>query len=217
MPALLRNPLIEKSRSNSVGLKTGLVLVGGALLAMWVLELADLLFFGGALDAYGIRPRSADGIDGIFLSPFLHGGLAHLANNSVPFVVLGLLVFLNGLRNFVVTTLLSLFVGGLGVWLVGAPNTVHIGASGVVFGYLGYLLLRGYFSRSAGAILLSLLLVILYGGALGGLLPLQTGVSWTAHLFGFLGGTLSAYLLRRREPRSSRLKEAHSTGAVQRL
>jgi len=200
--------LIEKSGFSSAGPKSGVVLIGGALLAMWVLELADLLLLGGALDAYGIRPRSVDGLEGIVLSPFLHGGLAHLANNSVPFVVFGLLVFLNGLRNFVVTTLLSLFVGGLGVWLVGAPNTVHIGASGVVFGYLGYLLLRGYFSRSVGAILLSLLLVVLYGGALWGLLPIQTGVSWTAHLFGFLGGGLSAYLLRRRGPRSLRPREA---------
>ncbi len=190
-----------ETRSNTVGLKTGAVLLGGALLAMWLLELADLLFFGGALDAYGIRPRSADGLDGIVLSPFLHGGLAHLANNSVPFVVFGLLVFLGGLRKFAVTTVLSALISGLGVWLVGAPNTVHIGASGVVFGYLGYLLLRGYFSRSVGAILLSLLLVVLYGGALWGLLPLQTGVSWSAHLFGFLGGTLSAYLLRRRGPK----------------
>lgn len=200
--------MIEKSGFSSAGPKSGVVLIGGALLAMWVLELADLLLLGGALDAYGIRPRSVDGLEGIVLSPFLHGGLAHLANNSVPFVVFGLLVFLNGLRNFVVTTLLSLFVGGLGVWLVGAPNTVHIGASGVVFGYLGYLLLRGYFSRSVGAILLSLLLVVLYGGALWGLLPIQTGVSWTAHLFGFLGGGLSAYLLRRRGPRSLRPREA---------
>ncbi len=200
--------MIEKSGFSSAGPKSGVVLIGGALLAMWVLELADLLLLGGALDAYGIRPRSVDGLEGIVLSPFLHGGLAHLANNSVPFVVFGLLVFLNGLRNFVVTTLLSLVVGGLGVWLVGAPNTVHIGASGVVFGYLGYLLLRGYFSRSVGAILLSLLLVVLYGGALWGLLPIQTGVSWTAHLFGFLGGGLSAYLLRRRGPRSLRPREA---------
>lgn len=194
--------MIEKSGFSSAGPKSGVVLIGGALLAMWVLELADLLLLGGALDAYGIRPRSVDGLDGIFLSPFLHGGLAHLANNSIPFLVFGLLVFLNGLRSFVVTTLLSLLVGGLGVWLVGAPDTVHIGASGVVFGYLGYLLLRGYFSRSVGAILLSLLLVVLYGGALWGLLPIQTGVSWTAHLFGFLGGALSAYLLRRRGSRS---------------
>lgn len=190
-----------ESRSIGGGFKLGAWLLGGALLAMWLLEVADLLLFGGALDAYGIRPRSVDGLDGVVLAPLLHGDLAHLANNSVPFVVLGLLVFLNGLRNFAVTTVLSVLLSGLGVWLVGAPNTVHVGASGLVFGYFGYLLLRGYFTRSAGAILLSLLLIVLYGGALWGLLPLQTGISWTAHLFGFLGGALSAYLLHRRKPK----------------
>lgn len=190
-----------KAGSTGRGLGLPVVLLGGALLAMWLLELADLVFFGGALDAYGVEPRSVAGLDGVVLAPLLHGGLAHLASNSVPFVVLGLLVFLGGLRNFAVTTVLSVLVSGLGVWLVGAPNTVHIGASGLIFGYFGYLLLRGYFSRSAGAILLSLLLVVVYGGALLGLLPLQMGVSWTAHLFGFLGGVLSAYLLHRRGPR----------------
>lgn len=192
---------VIKSRHIGGGFKLGAVLLGGALLAMWLLEVADLLLFGGALDAYGISPRSVDGLDGVVLAPLLHSGLAHLANNSVPFVVLGLLVFLNGLRNFAVTIVLSVLISGLGVWLVGAPNTVHVGASGVIFGFFGYLLLRGFFIRSAGAILLSVLLVVLYGGALWGLLPLQTGVSWTAHLFGFLGGTLSAYLLHRRRPR----------------
>ena len=191
---------VEK-RSIERGFKLPAVLLGGALLAMWALELVDLLFFGGALDRLGIEPRSVEGLDGILLSPLLHGGLAHLANNSVPFVVLGLLVFLGGLRNFAVTTALSVLVSGLGVWLVGAPNTVHVGASGLIFGYFGYLLLRGYFSRSVGAILLAVALVVLYGGALWGLLPLQTGVSWTAHLFGFLGGALSAYALHRRGPR----------------
>ena len=182
------------------GLRLRVGLVGGALLIMWALELADLLLFRGALDANGIRPRSLDGLDGVLFAPFLHGGISHLASNSVPFVVFGLLVFLGGLRQFVVTTALSVLASGLGVWLVGAPGTVHVGASGVIFGYLGYLLLRGYFSRSAGAVLLSLTLALVYGGALWGVLPLQAGISWEAHLFGFLGGVLSAYLLRRREP-----------------
>lgn len=193
--------LMENSKYGG-GLKTGAVVMGGALLVMWALEILDLLLFGGALDSFGIRPRSADGLDGILLSPLLHGGLGHLANNSVPFVVFGLLVFLSGLRSFVVATTLSLLVGGLGVWLFGASNSVHIGASGLVFGYLGYLLLRGYFSRSVGAVLVSVLLVVLYGGLLWGLLPFAPGVSWTGHFFGFLGGALSAYLLRRRIPTS---------------
>ncbi len=198
---------MQRSNYSSGGLKTGAVIMGGALLVMWALEILDLLLFGGALDSFGIRPRSADGLDGILLHPLLHGGLGHLANNSVPFIILGLLVFLSGLRSFVVTSALSLLVGGFGVWIFGAPNSLTIGASGLVFGYLGYLLLRGYFSRSVGAVLVSVLLVILYGGLLWGLLPFTPGVSWTGHFFGFLGGALSAYLLSRRAPAT-----ANSTG-----
>ncbi len=191
---------MDNSKYSGGSLKTGAVVMGGALLVMWALEILDLLLFGGALDSFGIRPRSVDGLDGIVLHPLLHNGLGHLANNSVPFVIFGLLVFLSGLRSFVVTTTLSLLVGGMGVWLFGAPNSLTIGASGLVFGYLGYLLLRGYFSRSVGAVLISILLVLLYGGLLWGLLPFTPGVSWTSHIFGFLGGALSAYLLRQRAP-----------------
>ena len=190
---------MEKT-SKRANLRLGAVLLGVVFVAMWVLEISDLLIFGGALDSWGIRPRSLDGLDGIFLAPLLHGGLAHLVNNSVPFLLLGAVTFLSGLRNFLVTTALSVLVGGLGVWLFGAPGSVHVGMSGVIFGYFGYLLLRGYFTRSVGAVLVSVALVLLYGGMLWGLLPLQTGVSWTGHLFGFLGGALSAYLLRGRSP-----------------
>ena len=191
---------LTENSEYSGGLKTGAVVMGGALLVMWALEILDLLLFGGALDSFGIRPRSVDGLDGIVLHPLLHHGLGHLANNSVPFVIFGLLVFLSGLRSFVVTTTISLLIGGMGVWLFGAPNSLTIGASGLVFGYLGYLLLRGYFSRSVGAVLISILLVLMYGGLLWGLLPFTPGVSWTSHIFGFLGGALSAYLLRQRAP-----------------
>ncbi|MGI8866985.1 MAG: rhomboid family intramembrane serine protease [Rubrobacteraceae bacterium] len=191
---------LTENSEYSGGLKTGAVVMGGALLVMWALEILDLLLFGGALDSFGIRPRSVDGLDGIVLHPLLHNGLGHLANNSVPFVIFGLLVFLSGLRSFVVTTTISLLIGGMGVWLFGAPHSLTIGASGLVFGYLGYLLLRSYFSRSVGAVLISILLVLMYGGLLWGLLPFTPGVSWTGHIFGFLGGALSAYLLRQRAP-----------------
>lgn len=173
-----------------------LALLGGILAVMWAVEVADLLLFGVSLDAYGIRPRSAEGLAGILFAPFLHGGFAHLLGNSVLFVVLGSLVLFHEVRDFVLTTVLAVLVGGLGVWLFGGSGTVHVGASGVIFGYFGYLLLRGYFRRSLGAILLSLSLLVFYGWLLFGLLPFQPGISWLGHLFGFLGGALSAYLLR---------------------
>lgn len=187
----------KRTESLTGELKLHAALLGGALLVMWILEIADLLFFGGGLDAYGIRPRTVEGLSGILFAPFLHGGLVHLAGNSIPFLVLGSLVLFHEIRDFLVTTALAALVGGLGAWLLGGADTIHIGASGLVFGYFGYLLLRGYFRRSLGAIILSVALAATYGWMLFGLLPFQPGaVSWQGHLFGFLGGALSAYLLK---------------------
>ncbi|MBA2449957.1 MAG: rhomboid family intramembrane serine protease [Chloroflexi bacterium] len=179
-------------------MSTQLTILFTFIALIWALELVDLLLFGGSLDAFGIRPRTPSGLLGIIFAPFLHGGLPHLVANTVPFLTLGWLVMLRRTSDFFVVTLIAGLVGGLGVWLVGRPNSVHIGASGLVFGYLGYLLLRGYFERSVSAILLSIAVGLFYGGALWGLLPSQPGVSWQAHLFGFLGGGGAARALARR-------------------
>lgn len=165
---------------------------------MWALELFDLLLLGGALDAAGIRPRTTPGLWGILFAPFLHGGLGHLLANTFPFLTLGWLVMLRRTSDFFVVTPLTILFGGLGVWLFAGTNTVHIGASGLVFGYLGYLLLRGYFERSIPSIILSVVVGVLYGSALWGLLPSQPGVSWQGHLFGFASGVGAARLLGRR-------------------
>lgn len=187
-------------------LKTHLLLLGSLVAAMWVLEAADAVLFRGGLDAYGIRPRDPDGLAGIAFAPFLHGNFAHLTSNTVPFLIFGWLILLHSLRDFVVVSLLAVVVGGLGTWLVGAPG-IHFGASGVVFGYFGYLLLRGWFRRSAGAVLLSLAVGVAYGGLLFGVLPGQPGISWEGHLFGFLGGGMSAWMLGgRREATPARLE-----------
>ena len=162
---------------------------------VWLLEVIDRILFAGSLDRFGIRPRNLDGLSGILFAPLLHGGWQHLAANTVPFVVLGWLVMLRRLSDFVLVSGLVIVVGGLGVWLVGAPNSVHIGASGLIFGYLGYLLARGYFERSWGSILLAGLVAVLYGGVLWGVLPGQPGVSWEGHLFGLGAGVGTGKLL----------------------
>lgn len=177
--------------------KVGVLSLGAALVVMWAVEIVNLVFFGGRLYVYGILPRSVDGLNGVILAPFLHGGVVHLAYNSVPFVLFGSLVSLDGLRRFAVTTLLSLLGSGLGVWLLGAPGVFYVGASGMVFGYMGYLLLRGYFDRSVLTLVVAIVLALVYGGALLGILPLMTG-SWEPHLFGFLGGAYASYLFRGR-------------------
>ena len=183
-------------------LKTQVIILGGFIALIWTLEIVDMLFLGGALNAYGIRPRSIIGLRGILFAPFLHGGLAHVAANTIPFLTLGWLIMLRETSDFFVVTAVTMIVSGLGTWLIGPANSIHIGASGLIFGYLGFLLLRGYFERSVTAILFSLIVGLVYGGLIWGVLPLQFGVSWQGHLFGFIGGGLAARLLARQRQRS---------------
>jgi membrane associated rhomboid family serine protease len=175
------------------------VILGGLLLCLWLVEIADRLFWHGRLDGLGIYPRSWRGLGQIWISPFLHYGFGHLFANSIPLLVLGWLVMVRSLPEFVIVSLVAVLVSGLGIWLFGQSNTVHIGASGVIFGYLGFLLLRGYFEHSAAAVFLALAAGFLYGGMMWGVLPGQPGISWLGHLFGFVGGGLAAYLLADRD------------------
>jgi membrane associated rhomboid family serine protease len=171
----------------------GLIVLFGLAVFAWLLEIGDALIPGHWLDSQGIRPHTIAGLWGILFAPFLHAGFAHLAANTVPFLILGFLVVLRGLSTFVVVSVLVMAVGGLGVWLFGSPNTDHIGASGVIFGYIGYLLGRGYFERGLWAIVIALLVAVLYGSALWGILPADPRISWQGHLFGFLAGFGTAW------------------------
>jgi len=167
---------------------------------MWVVFFATALS-GDTLLRLGVIPRTVSGLRGIFFAPFLHGSLAHIMANSIPFVVLGWLVMLRDARHFVPVTLAAMLGSGLMAWLLGAPGSVHVGASGLIFGYLGFLILSGWFARSFSSILLSLLVTALWGGMVIGVMPGQTGISWQAHLGGFLGGVLAAAMFK--APRNS--------------
>ena len=179
-------------------LKTQGTILGGFVAVMWIVEIVDIAL-GGALNAYGIRPHQLIGLRGILFAPFLHGGFGHLIANTIPFFTLGWFVMLQETSDFFIVTAITMLVSGLGTWLIGSTNSVHIGASGIIFGYLGFLLARGYFERNIPSILLSLIVGFLYGGAIWGVLPLQYGVSWEGHLFGFIGGILAARFLTRRK------------------
>jgi len=177
------------------------LILGGFVALFWVLELIDRIFLGGALDAYGVRPRTAAGLWGILFAPFLHVGFGHVIANTLPFLVLGWFVMLRRESDFYVVTVTTTVVSGMGIWLVGPSRSVHLGASGLIFGYFGFLLTRGYFERSLSSILWSLVVLFLYGGMLWGVFPRGIGISWQAHLFGLMGGGLASYLLtRRKEP-----------------
>ncbi len=178
-------------------LKRYVWILGGLVLLLWVVELADLVLFGSSLDHLGVRPRTVGGLVGVPLHPLLHLGLGHVAVNTVGLLLFGGLVIFREERDFWTAILLGTLIGGLGVWLFGRPS-IHVGASGVVFALFGYLLLTGWFDRSFGAILLSVVVFLLWGSALFGLSPMQVGISWEAHLFGFLAGGLTAWLRARR-------------------
>lgn len=176
--------------------------------AMWVLEVIDTITFH-SLDRLGIRPRDVDDLGSILVAPFLHYGWGHLANNSVLLLVLGVLVAWDGLRRWLAVSAVTVVVSGLFVWLFAAPYTVTLGASGLVFGWLTYLLVRAFYSRSWPEALIALGLAALYGSVLWGVLPLRDGVSWQAHLGGALGGVLAAWLVHRRRPARERAFLTH--------
>ena len=170
--------------------------VGSLVAAMWVEEGVDAVL-GGRLDAWGIQPRQTEGLWGILLAPFLHAGFEHLAANTAPLLVLGSLVVLRSRRVLVAVSSVVVACGGMGVWLVGATGSVHLGASGLVFGWLGFLMLVGLFERKVLPALGSLLVAKVYGAALVGVLPGVPGISWESHLFGFLAGAAAAWLFAR--------------------
>ncbi len=168
------------------------VLILGTLVAiMWGVEILDATVFGNQLDRFGILPRNPSGLSGILFAPFLHGGFGHLEANTLPFLILGWLIMSESISHFAIVSIICIVVGGLGTWLFGASG-VHIGASGVIFGYLGFLLARWYFDRRITSAIIALVVGSTYGAVLWGVLPSMPGVSWEGHLFGFLGGIIAA-------------------------
>lgn len=181
--------------------RSALVVAGigavGFVALLWLIEVVDAVV-GHRLDQYGVRPRTDEGLVGIVAAPLLHGGWLHLEANTVPTLVLLFLVLVSGLARGLQATAIIWVVGGLGVWLVAPGNSIHLGASVLIFGWLVYLLLRGFWNRSASEIVLGVVLFLVYGGLLLGVLPGEPGISWQGHLFGAVGGALAASLLGRR-------------------
>lgn len=161
---------------------------------LWLLEIIDTLMLG-ALDTFGVSPRQLDELPQIATAPWLHFGWDHLLGNTVPFFVLGFMILVEGLRPWLVSGVAAIVGSGLAAWLLSAPNTVTAGASGLVFGWLTYLLVRGVFTRSGRQIAIAVVVFVLYGGVLWGVLPTNPGVSWQAHLGGAAGGIAAAWWL----------------------
>jgi membrane associated rhomboid family serine protease len=174
-----------------------LLLVVAMTALMWLTEIVDQVGFGD-LDNYGIHPRDAGGLPEVLAAPFLHVGFGHLISNTVPFVVMGAVIALGGIARVALVTLVVALVSGLGTWLIASSDSVHLGASGLVFGYAAYLVARGLLSRRLTELAVGALVVAIWGfGLLQGLLP-QERISWQAHLFGAIGGVIAALLFSKR-------------------
>ena len=170
--------------------RTSLVL--GSTASLWLVWAVDLVWPGDI--GHGIVPRTSYGLSGIVMAPFIHANLQHLFANTIPFLILGAIIVMRGVRAFLTVSIVSALIAGLGTWLFGAPQTMHIGASGVVFGFFGYLLFRAIYDRRVSSLLIAVAIGVLYGASfLAGMMPAQ-GISWTGHVFGFLGGISAAKL-----------------------
>lgn len=173
------------------------ILMGGWLALLWGIEVVNALS-GQRLDTYGISPRQGGELLDIVPAAFLHVGFSHLASNSLPLLVLGFIAALGGTARYLAVALTVMVVSGLGVWLTAPAHSVTLGASGLVFGLFGYLVVRGFVDHRALDVIVGLIVGVLYGSILWGVLPTATGVSWQAHLFGLAGGVAAAFLFRDR-------------------
>ncbi len=173
-------------------IKKDLYWILGFVALIWIVELINILL-GHSLSSWGILPRTLTGLKGIPLSPVLHSSIMHALFNTIPFAVLGGFVMVHGKQVFFEISIIIIFVGGIALWLFGR-SSYHVGTSGLIFGYFGYLVLRAWYVRSLKSFVLAFFTVSLYGGIIWGLLPIFSRISWEGHLFGLLAGILAARL-----------------------
>ncbi len=181
----------------SLRIKKNLYWIIGFVVLIWVVEFINFST-GHRLSDWGILPRTLKGLKGIPLSPFLHASLLHTIMNTVPLAVLGGFVILQGRQIFFEISIIIILVSGTALWLFGR-SSYHVGASGLIFGYFGYLVLRAWYDRSLKSFIIAFVTVSLYGGIIWGLLPTFSRISWEGHFFGLLAGFLAARLEKIKE------------------
>lgn len=187
---------LEQSRGDRA--RTAAKLMLGWVALLWLLEVVDVVS-GHALDDFGIVPREPSELIDVVPASFIHFGWAHVAANTVPLLVMGFLAALGGIRRFLAVCALVIVADGLGVWLIAPAHTNTAGASGLIFGLFGFLLVSGFVERRLLGVLAGLLVGAVWGSSiLTGLAPTQTGVSWQGHLLGLVAGVAAAFVFRRR-------------------
>ncbi|MBB3257605.1 membrane associated rhomboid family serine protease [Paraburkholderia bannensis] len=194
----LKPPSNSKRASLFESLKVRVVLLGLFVGSIWVVFLVSAALPFLHLNRHGVVPRTAGGLQGILFAPWLHANFIHIMSNTPGLLVLGWLCMWPRIANFWQATIGAMLGAGLCAWCLGAPWSVHIGASGLVFGYAGYLVAYGFYSRKFIPVLVALFVAFSYGISLFyGVLPITPGVSWQSHLGGAIGGVLAARFFSR--------------------
>jgi membrane associated rhomboid family serine protease len=188
----------ERSKSNDEGVFSRFAPILALVVLCWAVFVVNNLMLHMQLNQYGIVPRRIGSLSGIVFAPFLHGSYKHLAANSLPLLILGAILCARSKGEFIVVSVCGILVGGGLTWLF-ARHAAHIGASGLVFCYFGYLSSLAYFRRNIGTLLLSVICIVAYGGMIRGILPTSAAVSWEGHLAGLLTGIGAAWFMARVE------------------
>ena len=191
----------------------GPITLGAIVLVMWLVQVANALD-GYRLDRDGIYARNITRFWGILSSPFIHASFQHLFDNTIPFVVLGLIIALQGARRLLIVTGFIAVIGGLGTWLIGPGNASTIGASGIVFGYATYLMARGFFDRRLWELAVGMLVALVWGAVLLASLVPHAGISWQDHLCGAVAGVIVAWRLARSDQRHAAAVAPAGSGAA---
>jgi membrane associated rhomboid family serine protease len=195
-PDRVGSRLLERTESP----REGLAVLGGIVVLMWLVEAINSID-SNRLSRDGIYARNVSRFWGILTSPFIHASFQHLFDNTIPFVFLGVIIALHGAKRLLIVTGFIIVIGGLGTWLFSGSSGDTIGASGVVFGYAGYLLARGFFDRSIWELGVGMVVAVIWGAVLISSLVPHNGISWQAHLFGGIAGVIVAWRLSRSDHR----------------
>jgi membrane associated rhomboid family serine protease len=165
------------------------------VILLWLIKIYEIIFHLD-LSKYGIQPRTYQGLIGILISPLIHGNVSHLFSNTMPLLILGIMVFYFYRRIAFEIFFWIYIMTDSWVWVSAGSDSYHIGASGLVYGFVSFLFFSGVFRKNTKSIALAVLVTLVYGGLIGGILPSQPGVSWQSHLFGAISGAICSYIYR---------------------
>ena len=177
--------------------RKALFVMVGFLAVLWIIQVVNVADHYQLTQDYGIKPRDLGSLPDVLTAPFLHVSWTHIESNSGPLFIFGFLAAYRGVLRFLGLTALVILVSGLAAWFTGTPGTVGVGASGVVFGYLGYILVRGFFDRRPIDIMIGAVMALCFAYQFTVLLP-HAGIGWQAHIGGLAAGVVGGWVFRDR-------------------